>query len=71
MVTAAVLAKHVSAGHAARSAATTVQVLASAGATDGHVAARAYRDAKLMEIIEGSSEICQLLLAEHALATVP
>jgi len=70
MVMAAVLAKHVSAGHAARSASTTVQVLASAGATDGHVAARAYRDAKLMEIIEGSNEICQLVLAEYALTTV-
>jgi len=69
MVLAAVLAKHVSAGHAARGAATAVQVLASAGATDGNVAARAYRDAKLMEIIEGSNEICQLILAEHALAT--
>jgi alkylation response protein AidB-like acyl-CoA dehydrogenase len=71
MVLAAVLAKHVSAGYAARSAATAVQVLASAGATDGSVAARAYRDAKLMEIIEGSNEICQLVLAEHALAAVP
>ncbi|MDQ0936686.1 acyl-CoA dehydrogenase family protein [Streptomyces turgidiscabies] len=65
---AAVLAKHVSAGHAARGAATAVQVLASAGAQDGHVVARAYRDAKLMEIIEGSNEICQLILAEHALS---
>ena len=71
LVMAAVLAKHVSAGHAARSASTTVQVLASAGATDGHIAARAYRDTKLMEIIEGSNEICHLLLAEHALTTVP
>ena len=68
MVVAAVLAKHVSAGHAARSASTAVQVLASAGAQDGHVAARAYRDAKLMEIIEGSNEICQLILAQHALS---
>jgi len=68
MVIAAVLAKHVSAGHAARSAATAVQVLASAGAQDGHVVARAYRDAKLMEIIEGSNEICQLILAEHAVS---
>jgi len=66
MVIAAVLAKHVSAGHAARSAATAVQVLASAGAQDGHLVARAYRDAKLMEIIEGSNEICQLILAQHA-----
>ncbi len=69
MVVAAVMAKHVSAGHAARSAATAVQVLASAGAQDGHVVARAYRDAKLMEIIEGSNEICQLILAQHALTT--
>jgi methoxymalonate biosynthesis protein len=66
LVIAGVLAKHVSAGHAARSAATAVQVLASAGAQDGHVVARAYRDAKLMEIIEGSNEICQLILAQHA-----
>jgi methoxymalonate biosynthesis protein len=71
MVVAAVLAKHVSAGYAARSAATAVQVLASAGSQDGHVVARAYRDAKMMEIIEGSNEICQLILAQHALATVP
>ena len=71
MVIAAVLAKHVSASHAARSSAVAVQVLASAGAQDGHVVARAYRDAKLMEIIEGSSEICQLILAEHAVSTLP
>ena len=71
MIVASVLAKHISAGHAARSAATAVQVLASAGARDGHVVARAYRDAKLMEIIEGSNEICQLILAQHALTVVP
>ncbi|WP_084719049.1 acyl-CoA dehydrogenase family protein [Streptacidiphilus carbonis] len=69
MVMATVLAKHVSAGQAAHSAAAAVQVLGSAGAMDGHVVARAYRDAKLMEIIEGSNEMCQLILAEHALAS--
>jgi methoxymalonate biosynthesis protein len=68
LVTAAVTAKHLSAGSAARGAAAAVQVLGSAGAVDGHVVARAYRDAKLMEIIEGSTEISQLLLAKHALA---
>ena len=71
MVIACVLAKHISAGHAARGSSIAVQVLASAGAQDGHVVARAYRDAKLMEIIEGSNEICQLILAEHAIATLP
>lgn len=64
-VTAAVAAKHFAATAATRGAASAVQVLASAGAQDGHVVARAYRDAKLMEIIEGSSEISQLLLARH------
>jgi methoxymalonate biosynthesis protein len=68
LVPAAVVAKHFAAGGAARGAATAVQVLASAGARDGHAVARAYRDAKLMEIIEGSNEICQLLLADHAVA---
>jgi alkylation response protein AidB-like acyl-CoA dehydrogenase len=66
-----VAAKHVAARGAARAAATAVQVLASAGAVDGTPAARAYRDAKVMEIIEGSNEISQLLLAEHALAVTP
>jgi methoxymalonate biosynthesis protein len=71
MVVTAMLAKYVSAGHAARSAASAVQVLASAGTQDGHVVARAYRDAKLMEIIEGSNEICQMVLAQHALTALP
>ncbi|MFM9593787.1 acyl-CoA dehydrogenase family protein [Streptomyces scabiei] len=70
MVVATILAKHVSAGHAARGAASAVQVMASAGAQDGHPVARAYRDAKLMEIIEGSNEMCELLLAQHALTSV-
>jgi methoxymalonate biosynthesis protein len=69
LVVATVLAKHVGAGSAAQGAASAVQVLASAGSRDGHVVARAYRDAKLMEIIEGSNEICQLILAQHAVAT--
>ncbi|MFJ4653381.1 acyl-CoA dehydrogenase family protein [Nocardia sp. NPDC088792] len=67
-VFATVLAKHVGATQAARGAAVAVQVLASAGTRDGHAVARAYRDAKCMEIIEGSNEMCQLLLADHVLA---
>ena len=69
MALATVVAKQVSARNAASGAAAAVQVLASAGAQDGHIVARAYRDAKLMEIIEGSTEICQLILAEHALTS--
>ncbi|ONI75275.1 acyl-CoA dehydrogenase [Actinosynnema sp. ALI-1.44] len=66
----AVLAKQVGATHAARGAATAVQVLASRGFSDGHVVARAYRDAKAMELIEGSTEISQLVLARHAIDTI-
>ncbi|GAB7030139.1 acyl-CoA dehydrogenase family protein [Streptomyces platensis subsp. malvinus] len=69
VVTATVMAKHVAATGAARGSARALQVLASAGSREGHVVARAHRDAKLMEIIEGSSEICELILAQHALAT--
>lgn len=68
LVMAAVLAKHFAATRAAEGASTAVQVLASAGSRDGHPVARAYRDAKLMELIEGSNEMSQLMLADHALA---
>ncbi|AQA20679.1 fkbI [Rhodococcus sp. MTM3W5.2] len=67
LVIDSVLAKHVGASNAVRGATSAVQVLASGGARDGGSVARAYRDAKLMEIIEGSTEICQLILAQHAL----
>lgn len=68
LVTAAVLAKHFAATRAAEGASAAVQILASAGSRDGHPVARAYRDAKLMELIEGSNEVSQLMLADHALA---
>lgn len=67
-VTATVLAKHVGATQAAQGAAAAVQILASAGAHNSSLVARAYRDAKLMEIIEGSNELCQVMLAEHVLS---
>lgn len=69
VVMAAVLAKYVSARNAAAGSAAAVQVLASRGAEDSGPVARAFRDAKLMEIIEGTNETCQLVLAEHALST--
>ncbi len=71
LVSDAVLAKYLASGSAARGAARAVQVMASAAAQDGHVVARAYRDAKLMELIEGTSEICQLILARQAAGENP
>ena len=72
VVTATVLAKHVSAG-ARRPRRRRRGPGAGVGRVPGtaHLVARAYRDAKLMEIIEGSTEICQLMLAEHALDRPP
>lgn len=69
LVMATVLAKYVSARGAARGAADAAQVMGSAGAQEGHVVDRAHRDTKLMEIIEGSNEISQLMLAQHVVAT--
>ncbi|GAA2691342.1 MULTISPECIES: acyl-CoA dehydrogenase family protein [Actinosynnema] len=68
---AAVQAKYLASREAAAGAARAVQLLGSAGASDGHVVARAHRDAKLMEIIEGTSEICQLVLAQHVRSRAP
>lgn len=65
---AAVLAKQVAATSAVRSASAAVQVLGSAGAQDGHPVARAYRDAKLMELIEGTTELSAVMLAQQAMA---
>jgi methoxymalonate biosynthesis protein len=70
LVMATVLAKYVSARGAARGAAGAAQIMGSAGAQQGHVVDRAYRDAKLMEIIEGSNEISQLMLAQHVVTTL-
>lgn len=71
VVMAAVLAKYTSARLAADAGAAAVQILASWGAHDSGPVARAFRDAKLMEIIEGTNETCQLLLAEHAMRNQP
>jgi methoxymalonate biosynthesis protein len=68
MAISAVLAKHLSARNAVQGAAIAVQVLASAGAKNSDLVARAYRDSKLMEIIEGTNEVCQLILADHAMS---
>jgi methoxymalonate biosynthesis protein len=67
MAAATVLAKYVSSANAAQGSASAMQVLASAASRDTSAVARAFRDAKLMEIIEGTHEICELMLARHAL----
>ncbi|MEV0326005.1 acyl-CoA dehydrogenase family protein [Micromonospora echinospora] len=53
------LAKYVAAGAAARVTRDAVQVLGARGCAPGHPAERFFRDAKIMQIIEGSDEVCQ------------
>jgi hypothetical protein len=45
-----------------------VQLHGAEGLSDEHPIQRYFRDARVMEIIEGSSEVLEILIAEHALA---
>lgn len=58
------MAKYFAAGAANRAARETVQLHGAAGCLDGHPAARYFRDAKVMEIIEGSTQIQQVVIAD-------
>ncbi len=61
------IAKYFASRAAAAGATEAVQLLGAEGCGPGSVVARYYRDAKIMEIIEGSSEVQQLTIASHAL----
>ena len=61
------MAKYQASRAAAAAAADAVQILGAEGCGPGSVVARYYRDAKIMEIIEGSNEIQQLTIAAHVL----
>lgn len=60
------MAKYFAARVAAQSATDAVQIHGANGCSDDYPVARYFRDAKIMEIIEGSNEIQQLKIAEHA-----
>ncbi|MEU8263741.1 acyl-CoA dehydrogenase family protein [Micromonospora sp. NPDC048999] len=70
-------AKYFAAAAANRAARETVQIHGAAGCFDGHPAARYFRDAKVMEIIEGSTQIQEIVIADlvrqdrHRLAELP
>lgn len=61
------IAKYFASHAAAAAASEAVQLLGAEGCGPESVVARYYRDAKIMEIIEGSSEIQQVTIASHAL----
>ncbi|QKV67615.1 acyl-CoA dehydrogenase family protein [Streptomyces harbinensis] len=60
-------AKYFASTAAMRAATDAVQIHGAVGCSDGHPANRLFRDAKIMEIIEGSSQIQEILIAQHAL----
>lgn len=62
-----VRAKYAAARIVERVAADAVQLHGSAGCASGHVVERHYRDAKVMQIIEGTQGLLSLTLGEHAL----
>lgn len=59
-------AKYFASCRAAEAAADTVQICGAAGCAPGHPAGRLFRDAKVMEIIEGSTQLQQIHLAQAA-----
>ncbi|WP_333768942.1 acyl-CoA dehydrogenase family protein [Streptomyces sp. IBSBF 2435] len=60
------IAKYFASTAATRAASDAVQLHGAAGCSPGHPAQRYYRDAKIMEIIEGSTQIQQIQIAEEA-----
>ncbi|MGW3116856.1 acyl-CoA dehydrogenase family protein [Streptomyces sp. NPDC001107] len=67
---AAVKAKYLAATNAAEAARDAVQVHGAAGCTPDHPVNRYYRDAKVMEIIEGSTEVSEGLIGRFGHADV-
>lgn len=62
------LAKYYAAAAANRAAREAVQVLGALGCSEDSAVQRCFRDAKIMEIIEGSTEMQQLLISDHGFA---
>jgi alkylation response protein AidB-like acyl-CoA dehydrogenase len=60
------MAKYFASTSAMRAASDAVQLHGASGCADGHPVNRYFRDAKIMEIIEGSTEIQQITIAEQA-----
>jgi len=58
------IAKYFASRAAVRAAADTVQVMGAAGCHEENPAARYYRNAKIMEIIEGTNQVLQRVLGK-------
>ncbi len=67
-VVSTLMAKYFASRVAMRTAADAVQIHGAAGCAAGHAVDRHFRDAKVMEIIEGSTQIQEVTIAEFATA---
>jgi alkylation response protein AidB-like acyl-CoA dehydrogenase len=65
-IVATCVAKYFASQAASQAAADAVQIYGASGCAEGHRVSRYFRDAKVMEIIEGSSQIQQTLIAQAA-----
>jgi glutaryl-CoA dehydrogenase (non-decarboxylating) len=63
------IAKYFASETAMKAATDTVQIHGANGCSSQYPAARLFRDAKVMEIIEGSSQIQQTTIADFALVS--
>ncbi len=60
------VAKYSASLTASQAATDAVQIHGANGCSEDYPVARYYRDAKIMEIIEGSTQMQQVMIAEHA-----
>jgi alkylation response protein AidB-like acyl-CoA dehydrogenase len=65
------IAKQFAATATMRAAHHTVQIHGANGCSNRYPVERYYRDAKIMEIIEGTTELQQLIIGQHGYADVP
>jgi alkylation response protein AidB-like acyl-CoA dehydrogenase len=70
-VTEVAIAKQFSATAAMRAAQASVQIHGAVGCSSAYPVERHYRDAKIMEIIEGTSELQQLIIGGHGYSEIP
>lgn len=61
------IAKYFASTHAAKVSRDAVQILGGRGCSNNSDVERFFRDAKVMEIIEGSSQIQQLIISRHGI----
>jgi alkylation response protein AidB-like acyl-CoA dehydrogenase len=64
------MAKYFSSKTALKVATDAVQIHGGSGCSNDYSAERLFREAKVLEIIEGTSQICQQLIAKHGLRAV-